>query len=244
MTSYGYKTDNEYKELFENCLDGIFHFTLDGHLIAINPAMARIFGYESPQDMIDSISNFSTQTYVNGKDGEKFIQELVENGNTEGFEAQNYRKDKSIIWTRTSAHFVKDGTGQVLFFEGFLSDITHQKQTEYALKESEERYRSLVEMSPEAVVIHSDGMLVFANTTAAELMGAKTVDELLGKPILDFVYPDDRELVLNRIKHASSTGETLPPADEKLIRLDDTIIDVEVRSHINTIVMDSKVYRH
>ena len=230
MTSYGYKTGNEYKELFENSLEAVFHFTLDGNLIAINPAMARIFGYESPQEMIDSISNISTQLYVDEKDGEKFFHELIAKGNTDEFEAQNYHKDKSIIWTRTTAHSVKDGAGQILFFEGFLSDITHQKQTEYALKESEERFRSLVEMLPEAVVIHSDGRLVFANKTAAELVGAKTVDEILGKPILDFVYPDDRELVMNRIKLASYTGEILPPADEKLIRLDDTIIDVEVRS--------------
>ena len=75
MTHFGHKIGNEYKELFENAVEGIFHFTLDGHIFALNPAMARIFGYESPQDMIQSIDNFSTKIYVNPKDGESFLQE-------------------------------------------------------------------------------------------------------------------------------------------------------------------------
>lgn len=230
MTHFGHKIGNEYKELFENAVEGIFHFTLDGHIFALNPAMARIFGYESPQDMIQSIDNFSTKIYVNPKDGESFLQELIDKGIVEGFEAQNYRKDKSLIWTRTNAHIVKDETGQTLFFEGFTSDITQQKQIKYALKESENRYRSIIEISPEAIAVHSNGRLILANLATVELMRANTVDELLGMPILDFIYPDDREIFLEWEKLASKAGEILHPAKVKIICLDDTTIDVEIRS--------------
>jgi len=229
VTFHEHKIKNDNKELFENVIEGIFHSTLDGHFLAVNPVMVRIFGYGSQKDMVDLV-NSSKQFYVNENDRQFFIQELLENGVIEGFEAKYYRKDKSIIWTRTNAHTVKNGNGQILFFEGFLFDITHQKRIEHELIESEERYRKLVAISPEAIFIYSDEKLVFVNSAAIELLGAKTMDQLLGKPILDFVYSHEREAGLKQLENASKTGKTLPLVDEKFICLDGTIIDVEVRS--------------
>ncbi|NOY98475.1 MAG: GAF domain-containing protein [Chloroflexi bacterium] len=106
-------------------------------------------------------------------------------------------------------------------------DITERKRIEAALRESEERYRSLVELSPYAIITHSEGKITFANAAAAKLLKAAAPEELIGMPILDFVHPDYRDLVAERVAQAKQ-GKTAPKVEEKFVRLDGTTIDVEV----------------
>jgi two-component system cell cycle sensor histidine kinase/response regulator CckA len=105
--------------------------------------------------------------------------------------------------------------------------LVARKQAEDALRESEERYRCLVEFSPEAIIIHSEGKLVFINTTGAKLLGAERSDQLLGRPVMDFVHADFRENVSHRIGNVLG-GKSVPLSEEKLVRLDGTTVDVEV----------------
>ncbi|TAK57319.1 MAG: PAS domain S-box protein [Bacteroidetes bacterium] len=107
------------------------------------------------------------------------------------------------------------------------SEIAERKGTEARLRESEERYRSLVELSPDAIVIHQDGKFVFSNASGAALFGAREPRDLLGKPIMDFVHPDYRKFVLERVQQ-NAGGEITPMIQEKLITLDGAIVDVEV----------------
>ncbi len=103
-------------------------------------------------------------------------------------------------------------------------------QAQSALRESEERYRSLVESSPDAVVIHVDGKIVFVNEAAVQLGGAQSPDQIVGRPLMDFVHPDDREMVDERIRQATREGKGLPLIEEKFVRVDGITIDVEVSS--------------
>jgi PAS domain S-box-containing protein len=104
------------------------------------------------------------------------------------------------------------------------------KKSETALRESEERYRRLVELSFDAIGIHTGGKIVFLNPTAARLLGATKPEEILGKSVLDLVHPDYRGAVSERIRQVLGDGKPIPPIEEKLIRLDGVPIDVELLS--------------
>jgi PAS domain S-box-containing protein len=102
-----------------------------------------------------------------------------------------------------------------------------QRRGDQALRESEERYRVLVESSPEPIAVHSQGVIVYANPAAARLMGADEPARLLGMPVLDFVHPDDRQIVLDRIRRTQQEGRMAEPVEERFVRLDGGVINVE-----------------
>ena len=96
-----------------------------------------------------------------------------------------------------------------------------------ALRESEQRYRSLVDLSPEAVVVQSEGKYVYINDAGVRLYGAANAEELLGRPVMDFIHPDHRPLLAERIRQIQEEGKQLSPIEVKILRLDGQVIDVE-----------------
>ncbi|MDQ6952186.1 MAG: PAS domain S-box protein [Mariprofundaceae bacterium] len=111
---------------------------------------------------------------------------------------------------------------------GVARDITAKKCAEAALKASEAQYRQLVECSPDAVLVHQGGAWCFANSAGLKLMGAKVMDELLGKPILESVHPNYHKIVAERMKKELFEGEPVPLIEERFIRLDGTAFWAEV----------------
>ncbi|MDD2879417.1 MAG: EAL domain-containing protein [Rhodoferax sp.] len=103
-------------------------------------------------------------------------------------------------------------------------------QQETALRESEARYRTLVEWSPEAVAVHSLGMITYVNTACIKLLRADTAADLLGKHIGELLHPDDRERGLARARQALETGDSIPMTEERLLRLDGSTVSVEIQS--------------
>lgn len=106
-------------------------------------------------------------------------------------------------------------------------DSDDRLRAEQALRESEERYRRLVELSPDGIAIHCDGQIMFINPAGARILGASNPQALVGRPVMDFVHPDFREVVIDRIR-GMLNNLPAPPAEEKLLRLDGTSVDVEV----------------
>jgi PAS domain S-box-containing protein len=96
------------------------------------------------------------------------------------------------------------------------------------LRESEERYRYLVESSPEAIAVHSSGKIVYVNPAGIKLLNAKSSDDIIGKSALNFVHPDYHEIVKQRISKIYTEQKQVDPIEEKFIRLDGQVIDVEV----------------
>jgi PAS domain S-box-containing protein len=129
-----------------------------------------------------------------------------------------------------SATYVPDITdeGEVRGFVALVRDITKRKQAEEALRESEERYRDVVEWSPFAMVVHSDEKMVFVNSAAVRLFGAAAPDHIVGKPIWDFVHPDDHKAVRKRMRGARPRRKKVDLVEEKLVRLDGQVVDVEM----------------
>jgi PAS domain S-box-containing protein len=124
------QAEEKYRSIFENALDGIFQSTPDGQFISANPAVARMFGYESVDEFITARTNIEHQHYVYPDRRETFKKLMAENGSVQNFELQAYRKDGSIIWTSENGRAVRDATGNVIHYEGIVEDITHRKQVE------------------------------------------------------------------------------------------------------------------
>ncbi len=131
-----------------------------------------------------------------------------------------------IRWNNTVLY---SSTGEVIGTASIGEDITERKNLEKALAESEERYRKLVELSPDSVFIHIEGRFVFMNESGARLLGGKCPEELYGRTALDFVHTDQRESVRKRIVNAQAGGDN-PRIEELLVRLDGSFVPVEMES--------------
>ena len=105
---------------------------------------------------------------------------------------------------------------------------SNRKQAEERALQTEERFRSLVQLSPDAIIAYKNNKIIFANEQSLRLVGGKDVKEVLQKSLMDFVHPDYRELVINRIRQLHQFGKPLPIVEEKIIRLDGSSVSVEV----------------
>ena len=126
--------EENYRSIFENALEGIFQSSPDGRFINVNPALANIYGYDSPQEMIDSITDIGEQLYVDPEQRITFRDRLQKEGSIKEFEYRSYCKDSNIIWTQIDAHMVRDSSGTLLYYEGMVQDISDRKRRENELR--------------------------------------------------------------------------------------------------------------
>ncbi|MEJ0034029.1 MAG: PAS domain S-box protein [Bacteroidota bacterium] len=134
-----------------------------------------------------------------------------------------------VIWIEASGTPSRMADG-VIVCHGIITDVTQRKQLEQRHRESDKRYRDLVDHLPLAIAIHAQGKLVYANRHAYDMMGATNEDDLVGRNVLDFVHPDYRDVIRERMKLASQ-GFEVPAIEEKFIRLDGKVIDVETTAY-------------
>ncbi len=123
----------KYEEIFRNCVEGIFQSTPKGCYISANPALAAIYGYDSPEEMMACVENIADQLYVDRGTREKFVSEIQEQGVLRDFISRVKRKDGRIIWVRENVRAVRGQGGVILYYEGNVSDITDWKETEEKL---------------------------------------------------------------------------------------------------------------
>lgn len=122
-----------YQEIFDNTADGIYQSTVDGKFIMANPSMARIFGYDSPEDLIHTVTDIGSQIYANPVERKKMAQIILAEGHVEDYELQVLTKKKDIIWVSANIRVVKDDQGAISYFEGVLEDISERKKSEEQL---------------------------------------------------------------------------------------------------------------
>lgn len=124
------EAERRYRSIFDNSIEGIFQSSPADYFITANPAMARMFGYDSPEQLIAGVEGISDELYVAPKRRDQFLALVERDGMVRDFESQVYRRDRSIIWVSENVRSVKDSQGQLLFFEGTVEDITERKQQE------------------------------------------------------------------------------------------------------------------
>jgi|GEM_PF-68145 len=137
--------EGKYRSIFENAVEGIFQTTPDGRYLSVNPALARIYGYDSAEDLTGNLTNVQEQLYVDPGRRTEFVRLLQEDGSVYNFESQVYRKDGSLTWISENAGVVRDEDGNLLYYEGTVEDISQRKQAEEALQRANEELEGRVE---------------------------------------------------------------------------------------------------
>lgn len=220
-----HRVEKRYREIVEHAADMIYTRTMDGYLTSMNAAGARFFS-QPASDLVGVHLSELIGAAAAAKDIE---------------ETRNLKTDASV----RSLHCLKDANGVERYLEGVISvernrhgqpagvrgvvrDITDQKLAAEALKESEERYRQLVELSPNAIVVQRDRRFVYVNMAAQNLWGAQNADQLIGRSVLDVVHPDDHDLVNRLLDEVEKFGRPSTLSQQRHIRLNGETIDVEV----------------
>lgn len=132
------KAEEEYRSIFEKAREGIFRSLPGERFIAANPALAQMFGYDSPEDILTSVTDIARQIYVNPEDAAEFARIMATQGEATNFECQAHRKNGSRIWISVSAHAVRDEKDVPFYHEGILEDVTERKNSELRLKLAKE----------------------------------------------------------------------------------------------------------
>ena len=131
-------TRDEYVSIFENAVEGIFQTLPDGRYLRVNPALARIYGYDSPADLIKNLTDIAGQLYVDKRSRPRFLALMEDHDVVHGFETEIRCKDGSTRWISENARTVRDATGHVRYYEGFVVDITERMQAESTRRKLEE----------------------------------------------------------------------------------------------------------
>lgn len=128
------EAEARYRSIFENAIEGIFQSTRSGLYLMVNPALARMYGYSSPQELMGVLNNINEQLYVVKGRRAEFVQAIEESQNLQNFESLVYKKDGSTIWISENARAVYDEAGNLLYYEGTVEDITSRKSYEVQLE--------------------------------------------------------------------------------------------------------------
>ena len=204
----------KYRGIFENAVEGIFRTTPDGAFLDANPAVARIFGYDSPDELMKSLTHVGTQLYVDIEARKKWIS-IIDQQDYTAFETEMRKKDGSTCWVRQCARAVINTDGETIYYEGFSEDITEHKKAEEELRqyrdhlemlveertaqlmESENEYRAIFENTGTATLIFEEDTTISLVNTEFEKLFDYTKDEVEGKKSWrELVLKKDRERLL------------------------------------------------
>jgi PAS domain S-box-containing protein len=228
------RSELKYRQIFDNARMGIFQSTPEGRYLSVNPAFARMHGYDSPQELVSHIASIDQQIYVNPDDRKRIRGLLLEKGSTEGVEVQQYRRDGGMIWVSVNARSVHDEDGALLYYEGTVQNITDRKQAQEALQESETKFRVLTEKSVAGVYLVQDGLFVYANARFAEVAGYR-VEEITGLAgPKDLTHPEDWPTVQENILRRMAGEIQSHHYEFRIIRKDGGVRNVEVYSSRTT----------
>ncbi|MFH1125917.1 MAG: PAS domain S-box protein, partial [Candidatus Altiarchaeota archaeon] len=221
-----FECEELYKALIQTSPDAITITDLNGRIVEASQQTVLIHGFKDKKELI----GLNALDMIAPADRRRAIEntgKTLKDGSVKNIEYRLLRKDGTTFYCDLSASVVLDREGNPKGFIGVVRDITKRKLAEAALKESEGRYRQLVELSPDGIAVHSEGKIVFTNTAAAKALGAKSPGDLVGKNLWEIVHLDSHVLAKERIRRMMR-GERVPIAEEKFVRFDGAVVKVEV----------------
>ena len=219
------RVEKHYRGIVEDAADIIYTRDMDGNITSINAAGARFFNKPS-----EEIVGGHLRELIGAEGAARDIEETRRAATDSPLRSTYHLKDaeENGKYLEGVITIERNRQGRATGIRGVIRDVTEQKVAEAALRESEERYRRLVELSPEAIVVHSGGKFVYVNPAAERLWGASGPEELLGRSILDVVHPDSHDIVKRRVREIEELGSSTPLNEQKHVKLSGEVIDVEV----------------
>jgi PAS domain S-box-containing protein len=202
-------------------LDGFYLVDRQGRLLQVNDAYCAMSGYTCEELLRMHVWDLECAESAEGV--AEHTRKIILQG-TDRFESCHRRKDGQIINVESSVGFQELDGGR---FFCFLRDITESKRAEMALRESEERFRLVVEGAPVGILIQVDGVFRYLNPAALAMFGAETADQIVGHPVAERIHPQNRAAVNERIRLLKEQETILPFLEEQLFRMDGTVFVVE-----------------
>ncbi len=241
------RSEGKYRSIFENAVEGIFQSAPEGWFMNVNPALARMCGYETPEAMIGSVKDIGLQFYVDQRRRDHFRRLLDEKGELRGLESQVYRKDGSLIWISENVRAVRDQDGHLLHYEGTVQDATDRRKAEEDLRLSEERFNKAFRSSPEGITIStlSDGRYLEANDSFLQMMGYER-NQLIGKTAVElnmWANPEARSALIRKFQtdHLVREYETSfrnKAGEVRLVQISGEAIELQGQSCLLAITRD------
>jgi len=185
------RAETRYRSIFDHAVEAIYQSSPEGRFLDANPAMARLLGYTSPQELIRAMQDIGSELYADPQARAELLRVLKRQGHFEECEVQVRRRDGSAIWVSENAHAVKTDSGELLYYEGTFVDVGARRAAEVALHVSEEKYRTLVDHSQDGVFITQEDNYTYVNQAYAAMLGY-TTGEMIGTPYMHFIAPEDR----------------------------------------------------
>ncbi|MFX0123689.1 MAG: PAS domain S-box protein [Candidatus Hodarchaeota archaeon] len=227
------ESEEKYRTILQSIEDGYYEVNLTGKFTFFNDSLCRIFGYSRQEIMGMSYKQFcdeQTATVV----FKTFNAVYKTQRPRKGFNWELIRKDKKIRNVEASVSLIFNSKGESTGFRGIVRDITERIQAEQALRESEERYRRLIELSPDAITLTDLNFNIIAvNQQAIKMSGATIAEELIGKNAVDLIAPEDREIAIVYTQKTLQ-GKTISNIEYRLMRLDGTIYPAELSAAMIT----------
>jgi PAS domain S-box-containing protein len=195
--------ETKYRSIFENALEGIFQSTPSGRYLNVNPALARMYGYATPAELMEHLTQIEMQLYVKPERRTEFMRMMQEEGTVSKFESQVYRCDGSVLWISEYARAVRDEDGSVLYYEGTVEDITERKRAEAQIQEQ----AALLDKARDAImVLELDGTVRFWNRGAENIYGWPK-HEMIGRKFQEFCDVQQHERLFAARTTTATTGE-------------------------------------
>ncbi|HZZ19385.1 MAG TPA: PAS domain S-box protein [Opitutaceae bacterium] len=214
--------EQSFRSFIENAGVGVYRSTPEGRIVMANPALLRIMGFDSFEQM--TARNLESEGYEPSYPRQLFREKIEREGFVNGWEAAWKRRDGSTMFVRESATVIRDAAGTILYYDGIIEDISERMTAEQHLRESEERFRTLTSAAFEGIVITEDGKIYDINDQALVLFGYER-PEMIGRSVIDFVSLEARSVVAQNIRDNS---EAIYEHD--LVRKDGTRFRVEARA--------------
>lgn len=217
------EAEQKYHSVFDHLVEGIFRTTPSGRYLIANAALARIYGYDSPEELMQCLMDIGENLYVERGRRDEFIRLMQENDTLSGFESQVYRKDFSVIWISENCRAVRDPKGRLLYYEGTVEDITLRQVAEEKVRHSEALYHSLVETLPQNIFRKDlQFRFTFANQQFCRALG-RPLEEIVGKTDYDFFpaelaqkYQADDRRVIHMGEPYETVEEHQAPGQNKI----------------------------
>lgn len=225
------EAERKYKDIFENVTEGVFQSTPNGTYLTANPAMARMLGFDSPEELIAVRQDIGRQQYVDETKRDEFKRLLAEHDVVRGFEYEAYTKDGNKIWISDNVRAVRDESGSVNYYEGTANDITQRKAAQQALSESETRLRAIFEKAPMGIsVMESEtGRFLKVNPRYSEITGYSEA-ELLELTFHDITHPEDAGIGMQYLQSFLANKSPSFQFEKRYVRKDGSIVWVSVTS--------------